>query len=110
MSVPRQEGISYEEEKPIKPMLGILKVAVRMIINGEMDEREVAEGLVNILKQKYNLTEGETYHDPKGLAGESKSVRLVCRNTMPEFTFKDEPWHSDRPLSLSDMAGNDSDY
>jgi hypothetical protein len=62
-------------------MLGILKVAVRMIING-MDEREVAEGLVNILKQKYNLTEGETYHDPKGLAGESKSVRLVCRNTI----------------------------
>ncbi len=52
-----------------------------MIING-MDEREVAEGLVNILKQKYNLTEGETYHDPKGLAGESKSVRLVCRNTI----------------------------
>jgi len=53
-----------------------------MIINGEMDEREVAEGLVNILKQKYNLTEGETYHDPKGIAGESKSVRLVCRNTI----------------------------
>jgi hypothetical protein len=62
-------------------MLGILKVAVRMIRDGT-DEREVAEGLVNILKQKYNLMEGETYHDPKGLAGESKSTRLVCQNTI----------------------------
>jgi hypothetical protein len=63
-------------------MLGVLKVAQRMISAG-MDEKEVAAGLVNFLKEKYNLTEGETYHDPKGLAGESKSVRLVCQNTMP---------------------------
>jgi len=46
-----------------------------------LDEKEVAEGLVNLLKTKYNLTEGETYHDPQGLAGESQSVRIVCRNT-----------------------------
>ena len=52
------------------------------MIRDGTDEREVAEGLVNILKQKYNLMEGETYHDPKGLAGESKSTRLVCQNTI----------------------------
>ncbi len=61
-------------------MLGILKVAQRMLAAG-LDEKEVAEGLVNLLKTKYNLTEGETYHDPQGLAGESQSVRIVCRNT-----------------------------
>jgi hypothetical protein len=61
-------------------MLGLLKVAQRMLAAG-LDEKEVAEGLVNFLKNKYNLTEGETYHDPKSLAGESQSVRLVCRNT-----------------------------
>ena len=69
--------------KPIRKkniMLGTLKLAQRMISAG-LDEKEVAEGLVNFLKNKYNLTEGETYHDPKSLAGESQSVRLVCRNT-----------------------------
>lgn len=58
-----------------------------------LDETEVAAGLVNYLKGRYNLTEGETYHDPKGLAGECLPTRIVCRNTIPSFTFKDEPWH-----------------
>lgn len=62
-------------------MLGILKVAIRMLSAG-ISEEEVAEGLVNYLKNKYNLPEGETYHDPKGLAGETQSVRIVCRNTI----------------------------
>lgn len=61
-------------------MLGILKVAVRMVLAG-MPEKEVAEGLVNYLKQKYNLPEGEVYHDPTGLAGETRMARLVCQNT-----------------------------
>lgn len=61
-------------------MLEILTLAQRMISSG-LDEKEVAAGLVAHLKEKYNLMEGESYHDPKGLAGESQSVRLVCRNT-----------------------------
>ena len=66
-------------------MLGILKVAQRMIAAG-LDEKEVAEGLVNFLKEKYNLMEGETYHDPQGLAGDSEPLRLVCQNTF-QHTF-----------------------
>jgi hypothetical protein len=78
-------------------MLEILTLAQRMISAG-LDETEVAAGLVNYLKGRYNLTEGETYHDPQGLACDSEPLRLVCRNTfqhtMPEFSFKDEPWHN----------------
>lgn len=66
-------------------LLGILKVAQRMISAG-LDEKEVAEGLVNFLKNKYNIVDDVT------------PTRLVCRNTiqntMPEFSFKDEPWHN----------------
>lgn len=61
-------------------MLGILRVAILMVLAG-MPEEEVAEGLVNYLKQRYNLPEGEVYHDPKGLACETRMVRLVCQNT-----------------------------
>jgi len=66
-------------------MLGILKVAQRMIAAG-LDEKEVAEGLINFLKNKYNIVDDVT------------PTRLVCRNTfqhtMPEFSLKDEPWHN----------------
>lgn len=50
----------------------------------ESFDKEVAKALVsfNLFKDKYSLPEGETYHDPKGLAGECQSVRLVCRNTI----------------------------
>ena len=53
-----------------------------------VDETEVAQELAAALIRKY------------GIKQEDHPIRSVCRNTiqqtMPEFSFKDEPWHSNK--------------